>query len=135
MGEESKLIEGEIILYRTAEGAARIEVLYEGETFWLNQRRIAELFGVEVHTISYHLKEIFASGELTEEATVRRIRRVQREGDREVSREIEFYNLDAIISVGYRVNSAQGPSSGSGPRKPSKSSSSRASPSTTSASS
>ncbi|HEY5476839.1 MAG TPA: hypothetical protein VIK11_08985, partial [Tepidiformaceae bacterium] len=76
MDGESKLIEGEIILYRTAEGAARIEVLYEGETFWLNQRRIAELFGVEVHTISYHLKEIFASGELTEEATVRRIRRV-----------------------------------------------------------
>jgi len=107
MNEEPGLPEGEIILYRTAEGAARIEVLYEGETFWLNQRRIAELFGVEVPTISYHLKEIYASGELAETATVRRIRRVQREGNRDVSREIEFYNLDAIISVGYRVNSAQ----------------------------
>ena len=65
------------------------------------------MFGVEIPTVSYHLKGIYASGELTEEATLRRIQRVQREGDREVSREIEFYNLDAIISVGYRVNSAQ----------------------------
>jgi hypothetical protein len=107
MTEEPGFIEGEIILYRTAEGAARIEVLYEGETFWLSQRRIAELFGVEVPTVSYHLKGIYASGELTHGATVRRIRRVQREGDREVTREIDFYNLDAIISVGYRVNSAR----------------------------
>ncbi len=107
MNEEPKLIEGEIILYRTPEGAARIEVLYEGETFWLNQRRIAELFGVDIRTVSEHLRNIYESGELAEEATLRKIRRVQREGDREVSREVEFYNLDAIISVGYRVNSAQ----------------------------
>src|SRR5690606_1006177 len=65
------------------------------------------LFGVEIPTVSYHLKEIYAAGELTPEATLRRIRRVQVEGNREVSREIEFYNLDAIISVGYRVNSSQ----------------------------
>ncbi|MBV6490724.1 MAG: virulence RhuM family protein [Fimbriimonadaceae bacterium] len=104
---EGDLLSGEIILYRTPEGASKVEVLYEGETFWLNQKRIAELFGVEVPTVSYHLREIFSSGELSEEATVRKIRRVQTEGAREVSREIEFYNLDAIISVGYRVNSYQ----------------------------
>ena len=99
--------EGELILYRTAGDAIRVEVLYESDTFWLDQRRIAELFGVELPTISYHLKEIYASGELSREATLRKLLRVQREGTREVRREIEFYNLDAIISVGYRVNSAQ----------------------------
>jgi len=100
-------MEGELILYRTANDAVRIEVLYESETFWLDQKRIAELFGVELPTISYHLKEIYGSGELVREATLRRILRVQREGTRDVRREIEFYNLDAIISVGYRVNSSQ----------------------------
>lgn len=99
--------QGELIIYRTADDAVRVEVLYESETFWLDQRRIAELFAVEVPTISYHLKEIFSSGELVREATLRKILRVQTEGNREVRREIEFYNLDAIISVGYRVNSAQ----------------------------
>lgn len=98
---------GELILYRTADDTVRVEVLYETETFWLDQRRIAELFGVEIPTISYHLKEIYESGELLREATLRRILRVQREGSRDVRREIEFYNLDAIISVGYRVNSTQ----------------------------
>lgn len=105
--EQEQPSEGELIFYRTPEGAVRVEVFYELETFWMNQKRIAELFGVEIHTVSYHLKEIYGSGELTPEATLRRIRRVQIEGNREVSREIEFYNLDAIISVGYRVNSAQ----------------------------
>lgn len=92
--------EGELILYRTQEGAVRIEVLYQDETFWLNQKKIAELFGVDVRTVSEHLQNICASGELIEQATLRKIRRVQKEGNREVSREIEFYNLDAIISVG-----------------------------------
>ena len=99
--------EGELILYRTADDAVRVEVLYESETFWLDQRRMAELFGVDVRTISYHVKEVYTSGELTPAATLQRIWRVQREGNREVRREIEFYNLDAIISVGYRVNSPQ----------------------------
>jgi len=99
--------EGELILYRTADDAVRVEVLYETETFWLDQRRMAELFGVDVRTVSYHLQEVYASGELTPEATLQKIWRVQREGKREVRREIEFYNLDAIISVGYRVNSTQ----------------------------
>ncbi len=107
MDESPELNEGDIILYRTAAGAPKIEVLYGMETFWLNQKKIAELFGVEIPTISYHLKTIFESGELSEQATVRKIRRVQTEGGRAVGREIEFYNLDAIISVGYRVNSAQ----------------------------
>jgi hypothetical protein len=107
MAESPKLLEGDIVLYRTPEGAARIEVVYQAETFWLNQKKLAELFGVDVRTISYHLKEIFGSGELSDEATVQRIRRVRREGNREVAREIVFYNLDAIISVGYRVNSTQ----------------------------
>ena len=98
---------GDIILYRSNDAAIKLEVTYEDETFWLSQRQMAELFGVESHTITYHLKEIFASGELSPEATTRKIRVVQREGSRDVSREIDFYNLDAIISVGYRVNSVQ----------------------------
>lgn len=103
----SSPMDGELILYQTAEGTVRIEVLYESETFWLSQRKIAELFGVDFRTVSYHLKEIYESGELQRERTLRKIWRVQTEGSREVRREIEFYNLDAIISVGYRVNSAQ----------------------------
>jgi len=99
--------EGELILYRTADDAVRVEVLYESETFWLDQRRMAELFGVDVRTVNEHLRNIFASGELSEEATLRKIRIVRTEGSREVARDITFYNLDAIISVGYRVNSAQ----------------------------
>ncbi len=107
MTDSEKPNEGDLILYQTQEGTVRIEVLYESETFWLNQKKIAELFGVDLRTISEHLQNIYASGELTEQATLRKIRRVQKEGVREVSREIEFYNLDAIISVGYRVNSTQ----------------------------
>jgi len=107
MTEFDKPSEGEIILYQTLEGTIRVEVLYESETFWLNQKKIAELFGVDLRTVSYHLREIYASGELSQEATLQKIWRVQKEGNREVSREIEFYNLDVIISVGYRINSVQ----------------------------
>ena len=107
MENNDKPYEGELILYQTQEGGVRIEVFYQSETFWLNQKKIAELFGVDLRTISYHLNEIYDSGELRREATLQKIRRVQKEGNREVSREIEFYNLDAIISVGYRINSAQ----------------------------
>ncbi len=99
--------ESDIILYTTASGDVRIEVYFEGETFWLTQRRMADLFGVEVQTVNYHLKEIFKTGELPEESTIRKFRIVQMEGKREVSREVDFYNLDAIIAVGYRVNSYQ----------------------------
>jgi hypothetical protein len=99
--------EGELILYRTGDGAVRVDVLYDSETFWLDQKRMAELFGVDLRTVSHHLGQVYSSGELIAEATLRKNWRVQREGNREVRREIEFYNLDAIISVGYRVNSAQ----------------------------
>lgn len=78
---------------------------YEGETFWLTQKDMAELFGVDVRTVSEHLKNIYDSGELVEEATIRKIRIVRQEGARKVRREVVFYNLDAIIAVGYRVNS------------------------------
>ena len=94
-----------IILYTTPQGKIKIEIRFEDETFWLTQKKLSELFDVEVNTINYHLKEIFKSGELDENSTIRKNRIVQMEGNREVSREVEFYNLDAIIAVGYRVNS------------------------------
>lgn len=95
----------DIIFYTTPQGEVKIEVRFEDETFWLTQKKLAQLFDVEVNTINYHLKEIFKSGELDENATIRKNRIVQVEGNRKVKREIEFYNLDAIIAVGYRVNS------------------------------
>lgn len=97
----------EILLYSTPEGNASIEVFFEGETFWLSQKKMAELFNVEINTVNYHLKEIFRSGELNQKSTIRKFRIVQLEGNREVARDVEFYNLDAIIAVGYRVNSKE----------------------------
>jgi hypothetical protein len=104
MPESEKPNEGELILYHSQEGTVRIEVLYESETFWLNQRRLAELFGVDVRTISEHLRNIFADEELKELAVIRKFRTTAADGK---SYLVNFYNLDAIISVGYRVNSAQ----------------------------
>lgn len=83
------------------------EVIFNNETFWMSQKRMATLFGVDVKTINYHLGQIYESGELQEEATIRKIQIVQQEGEREVERSPMFYNLDAIIAVGYRVNSYQ----------------------------
>ena len=97
----------EIILYTTPQGEIKIEVFLQDETVWLTQRAMGELFGVVKSTISEHLSNIYKSGELEKEATVRKIRTVQNEAGREVNRNLEFYNLDAIISVGYRVNSHQ----------------------------
>lgn len=97
----------EIILYSSSEGAVKVEVVYQGETFWLTQKRMAELFGVEVPAISKHLANIFESGELSLESTVSILETVRQEGARRVLRKMEFYNLDAIIAVGYRVNSRQ----------------------------
>jgi len=96
-----------IILYETHKGTVKIEVIFENETFWMTQKRMSELFGVESNTITYHLKEIFKTNELQESATTRKIRVVQKEGQRSVNRDLDFYNLDAIIAVGYRVNSHQ----------------------------
>ena len=84
-----------------------VEVLYDNEDFLLTQKSMSKLFEVEVNTINYHLKEIFETHELEENRTIRKIRTVQKEGNREVSREISFYSLDVIIAVGYRVNSKQ----------------------------
>lgn len=95
------------ILYTASSGEIKIEVRLEDETLWLTQKAMATLFGVEVPTINYHLKEIFKNGELQEEATIRKILIVQTEGHRNVNRSVDFYNLDAIISVGYRVNSSK----------------------------
>ncbi len=100
-------MESNLILYTTPDGHVNVQVQFEDGTFWLTQKRMAELFGVEVNTINYHLKEIFKSEELNEDSTIRKIRIVQQEGTRKVSRELDFYHLDAIIAVGYRVNSYQ----------------------------
>ncbi|MBQ8866219.1 MAG: virulence RhuM family protein [Bacteroidaceae bacterium] len=96
-----------ILLYKTKQGETRIEVVFNNETFWMSQKRMAELYNVDVRTVSYHLIQIFESGELEESATIRKIEIVQMEGDREVNRPQMLYNLDAIIAVGYRVNSYQ----------------------------
>ena len=95
----------DIIFYQNQTGNVKIEVLYDDENFWLTQKSMAELFSVKVNTINYHLKEVFNSGELKESSTIRKIRIVQKEGKRNVNREVDFYSLDAIIAVGYRVNS------------------------------
>ena len=96
-----------LLLYKTAQGEVRVEVIFNSETFWMSQKRMADLFGVDVRTINYHLGQIYESGELTKEATIRKIGIVQSEGERDVERTPLFYNLDAIIAVGYRVNSYQ----------------------------
>lgn len=94
----------EIILYRSPDGAARLEVFFEGETFWLTQRRISELYGVDVRTVSEHLRNIFDSEELDEGSVVRKFRITATDGK---AYDTQHYSLDAIIAVGYRVNSKQ----------------------------
>ena len=107
MGNDLQPKYSDIIFYSSPEGDVRVEVIFSDETFWLSQKRMSELFGVEVNTVNYHLKEIFRSGELQEISTIRKIRIVQKEGTRNIPRNIDFYSLDAIIAVGYRVNSYQ----------------------------
>ena len=93
------------VIFKTETGQVNVEVFFKDDTLWLTQKLMAELFDVEVNTINYHLKQVFKSGELEEKSTIRKFRRVQIEGNREVERKLDFYNLDAIIAVGYRVNS------------------------------
>lgn len=107
MGKELVPENNEIVLYTTPAGTVRIEVIFQDESFWLSQKKMSDLFRVEVNTINYHLKEVYASGELKEASTIRKFRIVQPEGSRRVNREVDFYHLDAIIAVGYRVNSYQ----------------------------
>ena len=97
----------EILLYTTPNGNVKVEIYFQNETIWLTQQKIAELFGVDRSVVNKHLSNIYAERELIKEATCAKIAHVQQEGERSVSRQIEFYNLDAIISVGYRVNSSQ----------------------------
>jgi hypothetical protein len=100
-------LEGEIIFYTTPEGVTKVEVIFQDKTFWLTINRMADLFSTSKQDISYHLQQIYDSGELKHEATVKEFLTVQPEGNRNVSRKLDYYNLDAIIAVGYRVNSLQ----------------------------
>ncbi|MCL2717623.1 MAG: virulence RhuM family protein [Lachnospiraceae bacterium] len=95
----------EIIIYQSADGVTKIETKLENETIWLTQAQLVELYNSSKANISEHIKNIFGEGELDTKATVRNFRTVQTEGKREVSRDIEHYNLDMIISLGYRINS------------------------------
>lgn len=96
------------LMYQTENGDTKIQVRLEGETVWMTQKAIAELFQKGVSTINEHIKNVYAEGELTEEATIRKNRIVQIEGSREVERDVTFYNLEMIIAVGYRVRSHRG---------------------------
>ena len=95
----------QFLIYRSAEDEVSINPVIKDETIWLNQRSMAELFEVGVPAIAKHLQNIYADGELLQESTVSKMEIVQQEGSRSVIRQVDFYNLDAIISVGYRVNS------------------------------
>jgi hypothetical protein len=104
MSNDKESKSSEIILYKDVSGNVKIEVFFSDETFWLTQKRIAELFAVEVNTINYHLKKIIKSGELIEDSVIRKIRITANDGKEYPT---FMYNLDAIIAVGYRVNSFQ----------------------------
>lgn len=97
-----------ILIYSTPEGNTNVSVTVENDTVWLSQQQMAELFGTQKAAISKHISNIYMSGELQKEATVSKMETVKREGHRNVTRKIEYYNLDMIISVGYRVNSIRG---------------------------
>lgn len=101
-------MENKIEIYQGSDGQTQIEVRFEGDTFWLPLQQISELFQRDKSVISRHIKNIYKEGELIRDATVAKNATVQMEGKRKVEREIEFYNLDLILSVGYRVNSKQG---------------------------
>lgn len=97
-----------IIIYQDADQAVEVRLDTRQDTVWLNQQQLAELFGRDVRTVNEHIQNVYAEGELEREATIRKFRIVRQEGERQVSRAIEHYNLDVIISVGYRVKSPQG---------------------------
>lgn len=97
--------QGEIIIYETDDGLTKIDVKMVDETVWLTQAQLVELYRTSKSNVSEHIKNIFADGELDETATVRKFRTVQNEGDREITRELTYYNLDMILSLGYRIKS------------------------------
>ncbi|QQS30236.1 MAG: virulence RhuM family protein [Sphingobacteriales bacterium] len=98
----------EIIIYQTPDNQTQVEVQFEGETFWLNQYQLAELFQTDRSSILKHLQNIYSTGELSETSTCAKFAQVRQEGKRKVTREVLHYNLDALLSVGYRVNSKRG---------------------------
>ncbi|CAG1002686.1 hypothetical protein ANAEL_03089 [Anaerolineales bacterium] len=98
----------QFLIYQSEDGSTRIDVMLEAETLWLNQKQLTELFGKAKGTISEHIKHIFEDGELTPAATVRLFRTVQPEGGRDVTREVEHYNLDMVLALGFRVRSPVG---------------------------
>ncbi len=102
------LPQSSIILYQTEDGRTRVQCRFEGETIWLTQALIAELFQITVPTVNEHLKDIYLDGELESAATIRKFRIVRSEGARQVTRTIEHYSLPAILAVGYRVRSHRG---------------------------
>jgi hypothetical protein len=106
--KEQSPTKSELILYQTEDGKTKIEVRLQGETVWLSQKLMAELFQVTIPTINEHIKTIYDDGELEAGATIRKFLIVQTEGSRQVKRPVDYYNLDMIISVGYRVNSIRG---------------------------
>lgn len=97
----------QIIFYTTPEGDIKIEVFYEGETFWMTQKAMTKLFGVEVPAISKHLSNIYETNELNRESTISVLETLKKEGSRSVKRKVEYYRLEVILAVGYRVNSSQ----------------------------
>jgi hypothetical protein len=97
----------EVLLYTDENGNVSLDVSLENETVWLSQKQIAKLFDKNVKTVNEHIKNVYKEGELEENATIRKFRIVALEGKREVERNINYYNLDVILSVGYRVNSSQ----------------------------
>ncbi|MFH7379881.1 virulence RhuM family protein [Klebsiella aerogenes] len=99
---------GEFLLFQSDDGRVRVECRFEAETLWLSQSSMAELYGKDVRTINEHLVNIFAEGELAQNSTIRKFRIVRLEGKRHVAREIDHYNLEGVLAVGYRVRSTRG---------------------------
>ena len=99
---------GEVVLFQSEDGQAKIQVRVDGETVWLSQRLISDLYQISVKTVNEHLMNIYSEREIASEATIRKFRIVQMEGARQVERLVDHYNLDAILAVGYRVRSNRG---------------------------
>ena len=98
-------MKSEVIIYKSADGLSELSVHLENEDVWLTQKQLIELYQTAKSTLSEHIKNIYADKELTPQATVRKIRTLQNEGNREVARDLDYYNLDMIIALGYRINS------------------------------
>ena len=103
--EKNKNTNTEFIIFKTEYKNISVDVRLEEETVWLTQKQLVELYQTAKSTVSEHIKNIYTDEELTPDATVRKIRTVQKEGNREVERELDYYNLDMIIALGYRINS------------------------------